>query len=50
VLALGAARAAAARPPAPLYLRAADAKIPTNAALPRAAGPAAPVAPAGGAP
>lgn len=37
-LALGRDRAAPTRPPGPLYLRAADAKIPENYALPRQSG------------
>jgi tRNA threonylcarbamoyladenosine biosynthesis protein TsaB len=37
VLALGADRPAPPRPPGPLYIRAADAKVPVNAAIPRAA-------------
>lgn len=36
VLALGADRPAPPRPPGPLYIRGADAKVPQNAALPRA--------------
>lgn len=36
ILALGAERPAPARPPGPLYIRGADAKVPQNAALPRA--------------